>query len=573
MSLARLSDTQLLEERIRYELAAGTATTDTERKVAERRLAEVVAELRRRGSSNNHETAPVGSRWPHVPMVEVMRELGARLSETDPGKWIGGHFNKHDSRSGASLVVWSNEGVWYCSSCKRGGDIAVFVADHFAWDYRQAARWLIERYGEAPTDIRVAPWPEPPSIEAFYGLAGDFVRVVEPHSEADPVALLVQFLAAFGNVIGHGPHFEVEATKHSLNLYACLVGATSKGRKGTSLDHIRWVFRGVDAQWLEGRWQNGLGSGEGVIWAVRDPIYRRESLKEKGRPTGEVINVCVDSGVEDKRLFVTEDEFSSPLRVMTREGNTLSPVLRRAWDSGNLNQLIKNNPAKATEAHISVIGHITKEELLRYLAEVDMANGFGNRFLWTCVRRSKCLPEGGCLRTEDVEPIIQRLEAAVDFARDVDVMRRDDEARRAWHAVYPALSEAKPGLPGAILNRAEAQVMRLACIYALLDCSRVVRIEHLRAALALWEYCEASAEYVFGESAGDPVCDRILQALQEAGSDGLSRTDISGLFERNKSAKEIAQALKVLIAAGRVRREVTHTTGKGRPLELWYATN
>ncbi len=34
-----------------------------------------------------------------------------------------------------------------------------------------------------------ATWPEPLADEAFYGLAGDIVRTIEPHTEADPAAL------------------------------------------------------------------------------------------------------------------------------------------------------------------------------------------------------------------------------------------------------------------------------------------------------------------------------------------------------------------------------------------------
>jgi len=64
-------------------------------------------------------------------------------------------------------------------------------------------------------------------------LAGRFVRTVEPHSEADPVALLVQFLVAFGSAVGRGPHFVAEADHHGVNLNAVFVGETAKGRKGT----------------------------------------------------------------------------------------------------------------------------------------------------------------------------------------------------------------------------------------------------------------------------------------------------------------------------------------------------
>ena len=70
--------------------------------------------------------------------------------------------------------------------------------------------------------------------------------------------------------------------------------------------------------------------------------------------------------------------------------------------------------------------------------------------------------------------------------------------------------------------RAEAQVMRLACLYAVEDMSYVVGLAHLQAALEVWRYCFESAAYIFGDSLGDPMADEILRALRTAGSDGLS---------------------------------------------------
>ena len=77
-------------------------------------------------------------------------------------------------------------------------------------------------------------WPNPLSEDAFHGLAGDVVRTLEPHTEADPAALLLQFLVAVGSVIDRGPHFRAEADRHALNLFVVLVGETSKARKGSS---------------------------------------------------------------------------------------------------------------------------------------------------------------------------------------------------------------------------------------------------------------------------------------------------------------------------------------------------
>src|SRR5262249_48768290 len=76
-------------------------------------------------------------------------------------------------------------------------------------------------------------WPEL-EHDAFHGLAGQLVRILDPHTEADRAAILVQFLVAFGNAVGRGPHFITEADRHGTNLFAVFVGETAKGRKGTS---------------------------------------------------------------------------------------------------------------------------------------------------------------------------------------------------------------------------------------------------------------------------------------------------------------------------------------------------
>ena len=278
--------------------------------------------------------------------------------------------------------------------------------------------------------------------------------------------------------------------------------------------------------------------------------------------------VVVDEGMSDKRLLVFESEFASVLRVCARPGNTLSAVIRNAWDTGDLRTLTRNKPIQARGAHISIIAHTTRDELLRYLDDTEAANGFGNRFLWFCVRRSKVLPEGGSLRNEDLEPIIEEVSGALGFARNIGEMLRDPEAREIWCAAYEKLSEGKPGLLGAMIARGEAQVMRLACIYALLDRSQLIRKEHLQAALAVWEYAESSARYIFGKRMGDPVADKIMTALRTT-KDGLTRTEISSLFGRNRRSTEITRALEQAKLSG-LAKVVQDTTG-GRPTERWLA--
>jgi hypothetical protein len=257
---------------------------------------------------------------------------------------------------------------------------------------------------------------------------------------------------------------------------------------------------------------------------------------------------------------------------MTREGNTLSPLLRAAWDSGNLRTLTKHSPLRATGAHIGVIGHITRPELIRYLSDTEAHNGYANRLLWCCIRRSKCLPEGGRVPEADLAALANRLRAVIQWAREKGEMemRRDEAARGLWAAVYTGLSEGLPGLLGAATSRAEAQVLRLSAVYAVLDCSVAVRVEHLQAALAVWDYCFASARFIFGDATGDPVADRIREALQGVGAEGLTRTQIRDLLGRHAAADRIAQALTQLAALGIASHQMVST--EGRSIEIWTAT-
>jgi hypothetical protein len=410
-------------------------------------------------------------------------------------------------------------------------------------------------------------WPPPAAREAFYGLAGEVVNAIQPHTEADPHALLASLLVAVGNAIGRGAYFRVGQQRHYVNLFVCLVGATSRGRKGLSWDEVRGIMALADPEWAGKRVMGGLSSGEGLLYQVRDPRFKKEPIRERGRVVS-YQEVMVDEGVEDKRLMVVETEFGRTLAVIGREGNTLSAILRQAWDTGDLRVLTKM-PLTATEAHISVLAHITEEELLRLLDRTEMANGFGNRFLWLLVHRFQELPEPTPPEPEVLAGLAQRLGEAIEFGREAGELRRSPEAAAVWREVYGPLTADRPGLFGALTARAEAQVMRLACIYAVLDRSPLVQAAHLKAALALWEYVEASVRHIWGDALGDPVADTILRALRQHGE--LSQSAIyGGLLHRNLRAERIAQALGRLLELGLVEME-ERRDGPGRPATVWRA--
>lgn len=74
---------------------------------------------------------------------------------------------------------------------------------------------------------------------------------------------------------------------------------------------------------------------------------------EKGQPRRN--EQVTDPGVNDKRLLVTESEFASVLQRAERETNTLSAIIRQAWDTGNWRLLTKKQAAIATNAHMEVL--------------------------------------------------------------------------------------------------------------------------------------------------------------------------------------------------------------------------
>ena len=405
---------------------------------------------------------------------------------------------------------------------------------------------------DQPGEDRLPPpagWPAPPDPAVYHELPGEIARRIAPHTESDPVAILTQLLVSFGAAVGRGAWFQVEATRHHPNEYMCLVGDSARARKGSSWDHVRRLITTIDPT-LGPRILTGLSSGEGVIWSVRDPAGQ-------------------DPGHRDQRLLVIEPEFASALKAASREISTLSPTLRSGWDARPLAILTRTAPARATSAHITIIGHITQHELRRHTTSLELANGFMNRVLIVCCRRQRLLPEGGNPDPLHNTGLDRLLTAALKQARTAGQIRLDPSARELWHHAYRRLAaEPADQLVAQITARAEAHVIRLALIYALTDGQRQIAVAHLTAALALQDYAARSAAWALKGATGEPLAEQIHAALL-AHPAGLTRSQISQTLNHNKPAGEIDNALHALNDAGRVT-QLQIPTG-GRPAQLWTA--
>ena len=203
---------------------------------------------------------------------------------------------------------------------------------------------------------------------ALHGKLGEFVRLCAPHTEASPAGLLATSLAAVGALLGRETQWTFGDSEHHPRLFVLLVGGSGRGRKGGAINAgARRLLRLISPEFHEQRVVSGLSSAEGIIEVVRDATPDRND--RYGKP------IFGDPGVGDKRCLVIEDEFGSVLRVMVREGNRLSPVLRAAWDGQNLQTLTKSEARSATKPHICLIGAITSDELRTLLGPDSIRNG------------------------------------------------------------------------------------------------------------------------------------------------------------------------------------------------------
>lgn len=154
-------------------------------------------------------------------------------------------------------------------------DVALMVANNARCEepldeseVKELARDVASRYSPGPAKGNgglppaIREWPAALGSEAFQGLAGEFVQLVGPQTEADDAALLFSILVTMGSIIGRGPYYQVGGDRHYTNLSAVIVGQTAKARKGMSWGESRRFVQLVDEDWCKQRIAGGLSSGE-----------------------------------------------------------------------------------------------------------------------------------------------------------------------------------------------------------------------------------------------------------------------------------------------------------------------
>lgn len=395
-------------------------------------------------------------------------------------------------------------------------------------------------------------WPDPVADDALTGCVGDFVRFIEPESEADPHAVLFDLLIYLGCVIGNQPHCMTGSSKQTVAEFGCIVGNSSRSRKGTARDRVLDLMRRVAPE-FQNNFSSGIATGEGIITRLSD-------MAEES---------------EDNRLLCFEGEFSKVLHSM-KMFPKLSGDLRDAFDGKDIGREIRGNAYHCSSPHLSISGDTTSAELEKVIMDVELMNGFGNRVLWVCAKRSKELPHGGKplddMYQTELLSIVKGLKSAIAFAKKVGRVRFDKKADEIWTPYYHRMmqrADTMPKLAQAMEAREEAHITRLALLYALLDKSGVISTPHINAAIATWKYCGESALYLFPErETTKESSEQKLLTLLAQHPEGLTTTQITFLaFNNNKAAEPFLLKLE---EAGRVVR--SEFRGVGRPSVKWFLT-
>jgi hypothetical protein len=417
--------------------------------------------------------------------------------------------------------------------------------DELRTRFERAWKRTSERLGEPVVEDEELPsggtvavtadWPAPMAEAAFHGPAGEITQAVAPYTEADPAGVLGTLLAMCGACMGHGRYI-YQGAAQTANIFVVLVGETSAGRKGTAGSLAREVMSAAYPGW-DRIVVAGLGSGEGLTGYL-------DRVKET-----------------EHRALVIEAEFGRLLTVMAREGSTLSPVMRDAWDGGPMGRCLAREQTLITWHHVGISAHITPAELREKMTSVDAAGGFGNRFLWLAVRRTRLVPFPESPR-QLIAPFLGPLHDAIEQAQLPAELRWTDAAADRWEWLYAELAATpRTGLLGALTGRAEAQITRLALLYALLDRALAVDLPHLEAAEAVWSYAARSAAFIFGTSTGNRHADALRDLLAEGPVEWESAKKILGL----RYAADLREVVGVLASLGLAEVYEQAREGGGRP--------
>lgn len=395
-------------------------------------------------------------------------------------------------------------------------------------------------------------------------------------TEAHPMAVALHYVVYFASHIGQQRFIKIGNARHSLDIYGILVGRTGKV-KGTAEEQVIHIEKLAIthlekiAGYVPPRRLSGLSSGEGLIQAIKD---------QEGEDA--------EKGVVDKRLMITESEYANVLTQDQRNGNTLSMVLRDAYDGKQLSN-ITLSPRVASSPHINIIGHITPGEFTEHKSfHAQAVNGALNRNLIFFAGRNPHAPIPRAYSQEEKSALSQWFAESVIRARDnitaddyqckhagKQIIMSDEAMVVIFEEYFPreTAQDAMPEMLANLVSRHRVFVWRLSAIFALMDNTDTIQPENVRQAYRWLDYSAASIRYLLKTAVAEAkqkdvvsMADKIYDFLLTFNNaKGATTTEINRkLFSGNKKSKEISQALQVLAESTPPKIEQFESQRQGR---------
>ncbi|MFB7782081.1 DUF3987 domain-containing protein [Streptomyces vinaceus] len=322
-----------------------------------------------------------------------------------------------------------------------------------------------------------------------YGPIGAAVKAAMPYTEADPVGVHAAILALYsaalnGNILQPNGRPSV--------VWTALAGPSRVGRKGYALATAQTIVRDAIGDFLTLRREGGISSGPSLVQVMAE--NEQDSMTSEGGLDG--------------RTLILDEEWSTTLKL-TNRCPKYSGVLRTSWDGGRVSNVTKKD-GKRVEVTVETPalgfhGHIQPSAWAKYVSLSEAQGGSFNRILTVNVQRSKLLRTARHKRNPLSEiKVSSSLRLAYEWARkEVREMDLSDAAADRYddmRAAYEAQMDELPDDISCFFERAEEQVMRVACILTAAERKTVINVKALDAAQAFVEFSIKSIKQLISQT-------------------------------------------------------------------------
>lgn len=389
------------------------------------------------------------------------------------------------------------------------------------------------------------------------GRIREVIDLVEPETEADPVGVLAALLSQASCFLGDKLILDDGGRRTPVSLWTLLIGPTGKGRKGTAYGMAARVMDKAAPDFLSAHETSGASSGAGIINAF---VRRRDGALEAMRE-------CQEAGKEydglhpgDSRMLLVEEEYATVLKRGKRDA-TLQGVMRKAWDAQDLQNMVKDGGV-IRSPHFVIHGHITAKEFRDNLSSTDVAGGSYNRMLCVSVLRSKRLGKRHRIDEDAIRQAGSTLRHGLTEAARIGSIDFSDEAIDLFDdSLTEEIEEygADDETIQDFLPRAEANVGRVAALYAALDGRDEIEVADVRAAWNFVRYCLDSIADVMGAPEDDNVS-KVVRVLRQH-PEGLKSRELQ------RMTKVVGPELALIVEAHPNITVETISTG-GRPAKV-----